>query len=71
MVTGTAIHCARRGEELGGSVELVEEAGLNADIVKAAKRIHEDLEPYNFYEKNAVSRLKNWQEVIETLRTKP
>lgn len=71
LVTGTAIHCVRRGEELGGSVELVEEAGLNADIVKAAKRIHEELAPYNFYEKNAVSKLKNWQEVIEILRNEP
>lgn len=68
LVKGTAIHCKRRGAELKGSIELLEEAGLNPEIVTASKHIHEALEPYHFDERNAQSKLQNWQEVIETIR---
>ena len=71
LVTGTAIHCTRRASELKGSVELVEEAGLDPEIVLAAKHIHEAFEPYGFAEKNAVSKIKDWTEVIAALREAP
>ena len=71
LVTGTAIHCARRASELKGSVELVEEAGLDPEIVLAAKHIHETFEPYNFADRNAVHKIADWTEVIAALREPP
>ena len=68
LVTGTAIHCARRAAELKGSIELLEEAGLDPSIVAAAKEIHESLVPYNFAEKNVTHRIKQWEDVIIPIR---
>lgn len=70
LVTGTAVHCKRRAAELKGSIELLEEAGLNPEIVTAAKHIHEALEPYNFAERNATEKLSAWEDVITTIRPK-
>ena len=71
LVTGTAIHCTRRASELKGSVELVEEAGLDPEIVLAAKHIHEAFEPYGFADRNAVKKIADWTEVIAALREPP
>jgi 3-hydroxyisobutyrate dehydrogenase-like beta-hydroxyacid dehydrogenase len=68
LVTGTAIHCVRRAAELKGSIELLEEAGLDPSIVAAAKQIHESLEKYNFAEKNVTHRIKQWEDVIIPIR---
>ena len=68
LVTGTAIHCIRRAKELAGSIELLEEAGLDPEIVAASKHIHEALEKYNFAEKNIETKLKTWEDVIPDMR---
>ena len=68
LVTGTAIHCARRAAELKGSIELLEEAGLDPAIVAASKSIHEALVKYNFAEKNVTRRIKQWEDVIIPIR---
>ncbi len=71
LVTGTAIHCVRRAAELKGSIELLEEAGLDPGIVAAARQIHESLEKYNFAERNVTRRIKTWEDVILPLRSDP
>ena len=68
LVTGTAIHCMRRAKELSGSIELLEEAGLNPEIVAASMHIHEALEKYDFAAKNVEAKLKTWEDVIPQLR---
>lgn len=37
LITGTAVHAERRAFELNGSVEMLQEAGLNANLTNAAK----------------------------------
>ena len=37
LLTGTAVHAERRAFELNGSVEMLQEAGLNANLTSAAK----------------------------------
>ena len=37
LITGTAVHAERRAFELNGSVEMLQEAGLNANLTSAAK----------------------------------
>ena len=68
LVTGTAIHCKRRAAELKGSVEMLDEAGLEPEIVTAAKHIHEALDQYRFAEKNVDAKLKTWEDVIIPMR---
>lgn len=68
LVTGTAIHCARRGAELKGSIQMLEEAGLRSDMTQASKQRMQALEPYGFPEKYAGKKPAGWQEIITALR---
>ncbi len=69
LVTGTAIHCTRRAAELKGSIQLLEDAELNPEIVVASKHIHESLADYHFAEQNAENKIREWQEIIEAIRS--
>ena len=68
LVTGTAIHCARRGAELKGSIAMMEEARLEAEMTTAAKHCHEALEKYRFAERYVSAKPEGWREIIEALR---
>lgn len=68
LVTGTAIHCARRGAELKGTIAMLEEANLSPEMTTAAKHSHEALEKYNFAQRYVDSKPSGWQEIIEILR---
>ena len=68
LVTGTAIHCVRRAAELKGSIELLEEAGLNPELTAAAMHVHAGLEDMHFAERNVTAKLKDWKDVILPLR---
>lgn len=69
LVTGTALHCTRRAAELKGSIAMQEEAGLASEMVPAAKRCHEALEPYSFAARYVDTKPAHWQEIVEALRT--
>lgn len=68
LVTGTAIHCARRGAELKGTIAMLEEANLSPEMTTATKHSHEALEKYNFAQRYVDSKPSGWQEIIEILR---
>lgn len=68
LVTGTAIHCARRGAELKGTIAMLEEANLSPEMTTATKHSHETLEKYNFAQRYVDSKPSGWQDIIEILR---
>lgn len=70
LVTGTAIHCVRRGAELKGSVAMLEEAGIAPEMTTAAKHCHEALAPYEFAAKYVSSKPEGWEEIIKVLNQK-
>lgn len=70
LVVGTAIHAARRGKELSGSEQLLEERGLNACMVRAARKKHELLADEHFAEKYVVQQPKSWKEIIKAIQQK-
>lgn len=67
LVTGTGIHCVRRGAELKGSIELLKEAGLSYEMTEASKHCHEVLEKYGFAAKFANEKPDGWKSVIEPI----
>lgn len=68
LVTGTAIHCVRRGAELKGSIAMMNEAHLEPEMTTAAKHTHESLEKYHFAERYVSSKPADWREIIEAVR---
>ena len=68
LVTGTALHCARRAAELKGSIAMLKEAGLTSEMSKAAKRKHEELIPYEFAKQYVEAKPAGWPEIIEKMR---
>lgn len=68
LVIGTAIHAGRRGAELKGSIQMLEEIDVNAAMTIAAKHRHELLEEYRFNEVYALTKPKGYQDIIERLR---
>jgi len=70
LVTGTAIHAARRGKELVGSERMLAERGLNYCMAHAAKEKHELLTAHHFAEKYVTRQPQGWQEIIEAIRNK-
>ncbi len=67
LVTGTAIHCVRRGSELKGSVAMLEEAHLKPEMTLAAKHCHEDMAQYRMWERYVTTKPEGWKEIIETM----
>lgn len=68
LITGSAVHCKRRGAELKGSIEMLTEAGLSSEMTQATKHWLEALIPYEFAKKDAEKKLSGWQEVIEAIK---
>ena len=70
LVTGTALHCTRRAAELKGSIAMLGEEDLSAEMTVATKHCLEALEPYKFAEQYVDSKPTGYQEIIETIRLK-
>lgn len=68
LVTGTALHCKRRAEELTGSLSLLEEADLEGDMTKSSKKWHERLIPCSFPARFVERNPEGWKEIIGILR---
>ncbi|MFA5851456.1 MAG: DUF1932 domain-containing protein [Spirochaetales bacterium] len=68
LVTGTAIHAGRRGAELKGSIQMLDEIEVDAAMTIATKHRHELLEGYRFNEVFAFSKPNGYQDIIERLR---
>lgn len=69
LVTGMAIHCKRRGDEICGSVEMLREAGIDPCMCEAAVKRHQALEPYGFADRFA-GKKPVWQDVLAVLKNK-
>lgn len=70
LVTGSALHCTRRAAEMKGSIAMLEEAGLSAEMTTATKHRLEALEPYEFAKTYVDKKPAGYQEIIEAIRVK-
>jgi len=70
LVTGTAIHCHRRGAELKGSIAMLEESSIDSDMTKATKHRLENMEPFKFAERFIDKAPEGWQEIIDIMKEK-
>ena len=68
LVTGSALHCTRRAAEMKGSIAMLEEAKLSAEMTAATKHRLEALEPYEFAKRYVDHKPAGWQEIIEAIR---
>lgn len=67
LITGTAIHAKRRGEELKGSIQMLEECALDHAMTAAARRKHEQIEDFRFNERYSQGKPSGYGEIIEAL----
>lgn len=67
LVAGTAIHAHRRAAELGGSIKMLEEAGLCCDMTVATQKRHTMLEPYGFAERFVDRKPRGWKEILDII----
>lgn len=70
LVTGTAIHCHRRAAELKGSIAMLTECGLGAEMTAAAKEKLENLEPYRFAERYVEQKPEGWKSIVDVMKEK-
>lgn len=70
LVTGSALHCARRAAELKGSIAMLAEVDIASDMTEAAKHRLEALESYDFAERYIDKKPEGWDEIIKTIREK-
>lgn len=70
LVTGSALHCTRRAAELKGSIAMLGEENLSAEMTTATKHRLEALEPYKFAEVYVDRKPSGYQEIIEQIRVK-
>lgn len=70
LVTGTAIHCHRRAAELKGSIAMLTECGLGAEMTAAAKEKLENLEPYRFAERYVEQKPDGWKSIVDVMKEK-
>jgi len=70
LVTGSAIHCQRRAAELKGSITMLEDKGIGAEMTVATKQKLEMLEPYKFAERYVTHKPAGWTEIIDILKSK-
>lgn len=68
LVTGAAIHCARKGHELEGSMEMQEDEGQTPIMSRAARDKHTVLEPYKFAERFMEKKPEGYQEIIRVMK---
>lgn len=70
LVTGSALHCVRRAAELKGSIDMLNEEGISAEMTTATKHRLEALESYKFAEQYVDSKPEGFKEIIEKIRVK-
>lgn len=70
LVTGSAIHCKRRGDELKGSIELLQDVNLDSGMTKASMERLQSLEKYEFAKRYIDNKPSGWEEIIEILEFK-
>lgn len=68
LVTGSAIHCKRRGDELKGSIELLKEASLDFSMTNASMKCLQLLEKYEFAKEYIDHKPSDWEEIIKAMR---
>ena len=64
LITGTMVHAARRGAELGGSLKMLEDAGLDLRMTKAAFEKHKLVADSGIREELGGKPPKSWQEAV-------
>jgi len=67
LVTGTSIHADRRAIELEGSLQMLEEAGIDTSMTTAAIRKHRKVAELDLRGKFKGITPKEWRQVIEAL----
>lgn len=67
LVTGTSIHAERRAIELEGSLEMLNDAGIDASMTIAAINKHRLVAGYGLKEKFQGKTPKEWAEVIKEI----
>lgn len=70
LVTGSAIHCKRRGAEMKGSIEMCGEAGISYAMTEATKHWLESLIEYDFAKKYSDHQPSGWREIIDAIKVK-
>lgn len=70
LVTGTAIHAKRRAAELKGSIQMLDECGLDDAMTVASKHKHELMDDCHFSEKYLTSKPSGYSEIIALMRKK-
>ncbi len=70
LVTGSAIHCQRRAAELKGSITMLGDKGVGAEMTVATKQKLEMLVPYKFAERYVTHKPAGWPEIIDILKSK-
>lgn len=70
LVTGTAIHAKRRAAELKGSIQMLDECGIDDAMTVASKHKHELMEEYRFSEKYLIAKPSGYGEIITQMRKK-
>ncbi len=68
LVTGSAIHARRRADELEGSLAMLEEAGLDGSMTRAARDRLRGLEGFAFDRIFLGQKPSGWAEIIEIMR---
>lgn len=70
LVTSTATHARRRAAELKGSIQMLDECGLDDTMTVASKHKHELIEDYHFSEKYLLSKPSGYREIVALMRKK-
>ncbi|WNS78625.1 prephenate dehydrogenase/arogenate dehydrogenase family protein [Domibacillus sp. DTU_2020_1001157_1_SI_ALB_TIR_016] len=65
LVTGTALHAARRSVELGGTIAMLDSVNIDSSMSKAAKEKIEKLASLNLKDKFNGEKPEHWLQVIE------
>lgn len=68
LVTGSALHAKRRAVELLGSIEMLDEAEIDASMSRAAQQKLERLADFHFAERFDGVKPASWEEVIDVMR---
>ncbi len=70
LVTGTSIHSERRGIELEGSLELLEQLSINSVMTQASKTKLDYVSQLGLRQSFKGNRPSNWQDVIDEVKVK-
>ncbi|WP_342467653.1 prephenate dehydrogenase/arogenate dehydrogenase family protein [Bacillus sp. FSL W8-0629] len=68
LVTGSALHAKRRAVELLGTIEMLDEAEIDASMSRAAQKKLERLADFHFAERFGGVKPASWEEVIDVMQ---